>query len=841
MMVQITEKHRNLKQIKSKEFTMRHLTRRLIILSAIFLMAVGVYFIWNQKRAEPDVLYTAIEDANLPVVYTEMYGEEVNGLHGYLKEDSQAAAREALTVLPADRRLNITIRGGQAAVTGLEYQIRSLDRERLLEKTAVTQWDSAGDGSVAAQLPIENLLAKDEEYLLTLRVDMEQRPSVYYTTRILWTDSAYAQQMIALAREFSGKTFDYGQATSLTTYLESDPAADNSSLGEVTLKSSFSQLVWNNLDVTPVGEVSVTLKDLQGIMGNVQLDYLASRQPEDGPQELYEISENFTMRWTAQRIYMMDYDRRMNQIFQGDESLFSGKRIILGISDGEGLSAMADASENYQAFVTGRELWCLDRQENRAVRIFAFRDDENSSGQNNYDSHGIKILSVSENGDVNFLVYGYMNRGNHEGTSGIAMYRYSAPADSIVEKFYIPADEPFELLQNDLNTLSYLNSEDVACLYIGGSVYSLDLAGGEYTVIASGLTDGRLAVSDDQSRLAWQEPDSSFIQLLDLKTGRNDEIRGENGSQLEVLGFVGSDFVYGLAQPGAEIMENGRATGTAMYALEVISDAMEVETRYEKPGLFISGVEISDSRIHMKRFSKNGDSYAAVDEDTLVCNENLSDETAVEIGWYAAQDRKRVYFVQLDRELAAGASIRLASPGKIMAEEDDVIDLKPEGTAAGPGFYAYGRGRLLGESSSFTDALVLAYAAYGTVTDEDGRVIWNRVNRSNARTIRDMDAKAPALAAGLQDFSGTKRTEDGGLLLDCRGLTVAQLLYFIDHGNPVAAYTGGGGYLFISGFDQYNISLFNPSTGETSKMGLNDSEAYFQALGSDFVCYIKMK
>ena len=42
---------------------------------------------------------------------------------------------------------------------------------------------------------------------------------------------------VDLAVSFSEKTFDYDSARELTTYLETDPNADNSSLGHVTLKS----------------------------------------------------------------------------------------------------------------------------------------------------------------------------------------------------------------------------------------------------------------------------------------------------------------------------------------------------------------------------------------------------------------------------------------------------------------------------------------------------------------------------------------------------------------------------------------------------------------------------
>ena len=45
-------------------------------------------------------------------------------------------------------------------------------------------------------------------------------------------------------------------------YMETSPEADNSTFGNVTLKCSFSQITWGNLDVERVGEPSVTLKEI---------------------------------------------------------------------------------------------------------------------------------------------------------------------------------------------------------------------------------------------------------------------------------------------------------------------------------------------------------------------------------------------------------------------------------------------------------------------------------------------------------------------------------------------------------------------------------------------------
>ena len=64
----------------------------------------------------------------------------------------------------------------------------------------------------------------------------------------------------------------------------------------------------------PEGNVEIRLKELDGVMCGVQLSYQAKRQG-DGAEETYEVEEDFTLKWNELRIYMMQYDRTVNQIF----------------------------------------------------------------------------------------------------------------------------------------------------------------------------------------------------------------------------------------------------------------------------------------------------------------------------------------------------------------------------------------------------------------------------------------------------------------------------------------------------------------------------------------------
>lgn len=69
--------------------------------------------------------------------------------------------------------------------------------------------------------------------------------------------------------------------------------------------------------------------------------------------------------------------------------------------------------ENIVGFVQNGELWCYDVAQNKLSLVFGFR--EGSDLRGSYDEHAIRILKVDESGSMDFLVYGYMNRGTHEG------------------------------------------------------------------------------------------------------------------------------------------------------------------------------------------------------------------------------------------------------------------------------------------------------------------------------------------------------------------------------------------------------------------------------------------
>lgn len=825
---------------------MGRIIKKIGILFGIFAAVLVLYIVMNRERLlAGDPVYEAAEDTRFPVVYAEMYGRWMNPMQGYVQDMGNTTARDSLTILPEDRALHVEVRDGAVQVLGIQYEIRSLDLERLVEKTVLEDWQQTETG-LSAVLPIQNLLTRDREYLLKLQLETESDGVISYYTRIVWTEDTQAQEMIDLAADFSAKTFSYEQARELVTYLETSSTEDNSSYGKTSIRSSFANLTWGKLKMQPAGETDITLKEKDGIMGCVSLSYLASRQEEEGHTEYYEVEEDFTMKWDAVRIYMMDYDRTVNQIFLGRKEELSGKRLMLGITNDDRVGVVSSPSGQVLAYRANRALWSYDQKNNRIVQVFSFRDMEDGVPRKLRGESDVKILKTSDNGDVDFLVYGYMSRGSHEGQSGILGFHYDQAENALHERFFVPAAMTCEQLEMDLEVLCYRSGTDMMYIYLNHAIYGIDLTSNENMVVADALEEGSFAVSSDTARIAWTEGGKAYeaesLHLMDLETGEKRDIRGGSGEYVRSLGFVGRDLVYGYAGKDDFWMMNGRIQDLPMYAVEIMNDRMQVETRYERPGYYVAGVEVDESRIHLKRVTKAGDqNYAEAQQDTIVCNMDMGPGKMEGIGWYASQDKGKVYFVQLAGDVRGDRNIHFAAPGKVSYDQSETLILQSNFQLPGMQFYAYGGGRLLGVTTEFARALELAYDRMGIVTDQNQQILWSRVNRSTSRTIRDVaDAFIP-IESHLEEFTTSRNYHDGWMLLDARGCSMTQLLYFIDQGTPVLGYTGEGEYLILYGFDQYNVTVYNPATGENFKAGLNDSTEYFRLRGNDFLCAVEVQ
>jgi hypothetical protein len=149
-------------------------------------------------------LTTEMSEATLPVLTLYDGKTAINELYGYTEKMDAAYMRDTITPIGEDRLLPVTVKTYQTEVDKISYEIRSLDAKRLIANADVTSY-TENKGMISMELPIQNLLEENEEYLLVIQLESGDR-MIYYYTRIIESQNSYVSECIDFVRQFNDTT-----------------------------------------------------------------------------------------------------------------------------------------------------------------------------------------------------------------------------------------------------------------------------------------------------------------------------------------------------------------------------------------------------------------------------------------------------------------------------------------------------------------------------------------------------------------------------------------------------------------------------------------------------------
>ncbi|MBP3544161.1 MAG: hypothetical protein J6J86_08030 [Lachnospiraceae bacterium] len=834
---------------------MKKLMIRILLLLFVFAgVFAGVYFYQNRKTDEEVI---QMDKATLPVMYI-MYGEErINRLHGYVRKMDATSMRDSLTPLKEDRKVVISIDTYGSHLTGISYEVRSLDTERLIEKTAVTEWESK-DGTAEAVLSLENLISAGEEYLLTIHLSTEEDADTTYYTRILMGVEA-VEEKLAFVQDFSSTTFDKEEAERLIMYLESGSKGDNTNYGNVNIYSSFDQITWGRLAPVKLSEPVPTITEINGNVTCFRLDYQVEIKNMYGTTEACNVSEFYRTNYTPDRTYLLTFERTMNQRMRAVSENVGKSRLNLGISSTTDIPLITNADGSITAFVKERELWRYDSRNNLLECIFSFRDLGDDGVRDEWNQHEIRPIQIDEAGNMYFAVYGYMNRGAHEGEVGVAIYRYLKDGRTVEEVFFLPYTKSYEYLLQNMGELFHITPANRLCFLIDGSLYSVDLASLEYVELISGLKEGCYVINKDGNTIAWQpEHDitkSKEIRRLQLDTNTEDTIKAEALS-IKVIGFVENDLIYGSVRE-EDIRKTAAGDVRAyMSRLFIVDKNGHQVGNYYKDGYYFTEALIKDNMITLSRYKLSEEGEFEEAPEDYITNNTLSGTSKLSVTMIATELKKKEAGINL-LENAAEKSLEIEYSSEVIYPEGRILKL--EGADKGFPYYVYAKGRLIEAMEEASHAVQLADAQMGVVVQENGSYLWKRGNKNTSKTLSvsmpetEAGSMAKALEAMLRYAgvsSDTAAMLEQGMLpmeiidaeldgrgLDLSGCTLRQILYFVDSGRPVLAKVGEEEYVLVVGFDSYNALLLDTTGRKAYKIGLEDGTKLFEKAGNEFMTY----
>ena len=599
-------------------------TIKAIVLLVVFVLAVMIFsFMTNQTNED---LTTEMSEATLPVLTLYDGNTAINELYGYTEKMDAAYMRDTITPIGENRLLPVTVQTYQTAVDKISYEIRSLDAQRLIANADVTSY-TENKGMISMELPIQNLLEKNEEYLLVIQLESGDRMICYYT-RIIESQNSYVSECIDFVKQFNDTTFDSEKASSLSTYMEKT-TGDNTTLQYVTLNNSLNQVSWAEFHGTRLTTPVPSVKEITSTYNVIVLDYVVTRVGLNGQSKYYNVEEYYRVRYTNTRMYLLNFERTMEEIFRGENDSISGNDILLGIRSKD-VEYQTNESGKVVAFVQEGELWSYNQEANTLAKVFSFRGYEGVDDRENYGEHDIKIVNIDEAGSIDYIVYGYMNRGIHEGTVGIAVYHYDSLANTNEEQVFIPSSQSYEVMKSELGQLMYVTESGAFYIMVDGNVYGIDLNSLDTKVLVEGLSDEAVAISESNRFLAWVDPSairgSDTIHIIDFVTEKVTDVTESTSDYVKPLGFMQEDFVYGVAKSADVVVDAAGNTLFPMYQVKIMdtsSEEHEVLKTYEKPGCYVQNIAISGYTIYLNRIQNNGTAYVDADQDMIMNRKGL--------------------------------------------------------------------------------------------------------------------------------------------------------------------------------------------------------------------------
>lgn len=834
---------------------MKEKVKRAGILTFVFLIAVIVFsFLTNQGNAD---MTADMGGATLPRIQIVSGEYEINPLAGYVSEMNVGKMRSTITPVDFQSGITLRIEEGVLPIKALTYEVCSSDGKEILYK------EKRKEIGEEPSLTFPGLELADREAILKLTLHTEKQ-DIYYYTRICTKEGTDSDACLAFAERFHNMTFGKENAESIVAYLENGTEDDETeNLQKVTIHSDAEHLTWGELRPQIKGEVSRSIKEISGNYMTIVYDYEVECAGEQDETEVYQIREYLKVRYAEGTEYLLDYERTMEQELDASGNVLDNNGILLGIAKEE-LPYMANEAGTIVSFVQAGELWNYNQSQDALSLVFSFADSEGYDIRNLYKEHEIQIVSVNEQGDTTFKVIGYMNRGEHEGEVGTAIYFFDIEKNFVEEKAFIPDHISSEILLKEQEQLVYYNEQqEVLYAMKEGTLYKVDLEKGKKEVLVENLEKDQYVSSKDGRLLAYQTVSSlenaEEVKVLDFVTGKERTVTCSSGEFIRPLGFISEDFVYGI---GRKEDAGAFVTGEhvcPMYKLEIRDTDNEVVKIYQADQVYVTGVTVEEKMLILDRVVKNESVYTAVAKDYITSNEEV-EKSNISVETYTSDEKERQVRIKYESGIS-DKKPKLLKPKQVLFENPVLIPFEEEGEDAV--FYTYGKGKLLGIYASAADAIRQANENQGLVVSESQKYVWERGNRSLVYDIAGVDLspyqEENTLAAALNRlFAYEGKTVDAagemaagkkpieilqeqflGNVLDLHGCSPEELCYILGKGTPIIAMTDLNNAVLLIGYNDSMITYVKPDTGEKVSVPYEELEALTVASGNTYLGYLK--
>lgn len=842
---------------------------RIVVLILCFFATI---FLVNKfENAGVEEVSIEMEQATLPIVYVRYNNEFINVLHGYAGKVDTTFFRDTITPMDYGRAIELWMDQGKVDFTSYEYELRSLYQGDLIENGTVENMEHA-DGYDKMKISFRTELEELQEYVLVIKAIGADDVEVRYYTRVVVENNFHAPELLDFVKTFSDALFDKDKAEGvISKSIEPNDEGNNEYLSQVDIHSSFDTITFADLNPTRITTPIPSIKEIDDSYAIIQLKYLISAV-ENKVVENYYVTEEYRVRYVDQEnVYLLDYNRSQEAMFTTNNIDASSNSFKLGVLEDDNFQYMASSDLSKVAFTQARQLWYYDYSSGTITNVYGFCQDDNYTDVRvTYDENNIKILRMTEKGNITFAVYGYMNRGIHEGKVGIAVYEFNAEKDKIQEILFVENDKPYNILKDDMETLLYLNSDDEFYYFDNDSVVCIDTKTLKSELFIEDILSENLAVSQDNHLIGYPNEllteNTTMITVFDLETKKSQEIKAGAGEKLSAIGFVENDLVLGRIRDGDIEVALDKTVICPASTIDIIDGKGNVLKTYSTTGVYVTDAVAKDNVVYLNRVRKINGEFEATTQDFITYKEK-EEKTSLSITYKGTDKGYNQLYMTFPGNIYVSANPQLLITKSTVNDEDTTVKIKFDHT--NKKFYAFGQGKYMKSYLNLNAAVRSAYENAGVVLDENGVIVWRKIAVKDYHTVADKikihtvgsiedtlgaciymmaeyEGKTPDYSVLQKDISQGEMSVEDIILeftdrqgTDITGCDFENGLYYLCKDAPVITRFADGTYVLVTSYNGEKVRYINPLETTDIVEPREEFEAKVKDSGNVFISYVR--
>lgn len=846
---------------------MKKLAKSIIIhiVVAIVIFSVALIFFNYRASREKGQDFSEMTNATFPVM--EISGEDGNYdlMSGYVDPMDFSLVRNQIALIDKEGSIDLVLHPYGHDITAIQYSLYENSEKNELENGTLNQLEDVKEENVKkAKIHFESNLQKETNYYLKMKVRLDDHQEVFFYTKLLSGEGYHFHECVEFAKKFHENLFDKEHFEENITYLEPS-GKPTKSFEKVDISSSVDAISFGSLSVNKESTPRLSIREINDVYSVLQLDYILSAEIKEGVIQYYNVTEKYKIRYTSDRMYLLDYERTMDAYY--NKVLYDSAKnyITLGIGNIDTIDVMSSDDGNKVCFSQAGQFWYYNYKASDVCKVFSFSTENLADLRNTMNNHDIKILKIDDDGNIIYAVYGYMNRGHYEGKNGILLIKYNAKSRYNEEMAFFSTSVPFERMKADVEKITFLNSKNIFYCLIDGDLHAVDIKKKQDKILYSGMINENITASVDESIIAIEENKdlsrNQSIRMINLETGRENTFSCQDDERIHAIGFLSNDFIYGIASKKDVKKKDGGTVTFPMSYLSIVNiDGQELK-RYKKSNRFIMETKISGRVLEMEFGRKNGNKVVKTsDHDYIRYKEEEQSGQVSAVYDFSSKFLNQVFlrfpnyvYIQIEPDLILT---------KVLATEDSQAIALKRTNESKTMYYVYAEGNEVDSYDDLKDAILEADELRGNVISSEERKMWECGYLSYA-IVAGMDSvtkvpnakyslagclemiakvngkQAPYRSINIKEGSVTelihKYSEKDAFNLE--GCSMDEILYFVSKGSPVLAKYNSKRYIIIMSYNSSKVRYLDPVTGQSTAVDRNILESTISKAGNKYYTF----